>query len=57
MSKMIRMFVVIIAVMIQVILGILYGFSGVSVPAWGCFAVWCVCAVMIDYIIGLPKRN
>jgi len=57
MSKMIRMFVVIIAVMVQVVLGIIYGFSGVSVPAWGCFAVWCVCAVMIDYIIGLPKRN
>ena len=55
MSKMLRMFVVIIAVMVQVILGLLYGFSGVSVPAWGGFLTWCFCALIIYRFIGVPK--
>ena len=42
-----RMFVVVLAVMIQVILGVLYGFSKVPVPAGVCFLLWCVCAAMI----------
>ena len=57
MSKMGRMLVVVMAVMVQVVLGVLYGFSGLSIPAWGCFAVWCVCAVMIDYMMGFSKGN
>lgn len=47
MSKMGRMLIVIIAIMIQIALGILYGFSGISVPAWGCFLIWCICAAII----------
>lgn len=55
MSKMGRMLVVVMAVMIQVVLGLLYGFSGVSVPAWGCFMVWCICAAIICRFSGAPK--
>ena len=53
MSKMGRMFVVIIAVMVQVILGLLYGFSGMAIPAWGCFVTWCACAAVICKVVGL----
>ena len=55
MSKMGRMLVVLMAVMVQVVLGLLYGFSGVSVPAWGCFVVWCICAAIICRFSGAPK--
>ena len=55
MSKTGRMFVVIIAVMVQVVLGLLYGFSGVTIPAWGCFITWCGCAAIICRVAGLPE--
>ena len=55
MSKMGRMFVVIIAVMVQVVLGLLYGFSGMTIPAWGCFVTWCVCAAVIYRFVGVAK--
>ena len=55
MSKKGRMFVITIAVMIQVILGALYGFSGISVSAWGCFTVWCACAAVIYRFVGAPE--
>ena len=55
MSKKGRMLVVMIAVMIQVVLGALYGFSGVSVPAWCCFGVWCACAAVFYRFVGEPE--
>ena len=55
MNKKGRMFVVIIAVMIQVLLGVLYGFSKVPVPAGVCFIIWCVCAAMICRLTGTPE--
>lgn len=55
MNKMGRKLMVVMAVMIQVVLGLLYGFSGVSVPAWGCFMVWCVCAAIIYRFVGTPE--
>ena len=55
MSKKGRMFVITIAVMIQVILGALYGFSGISVSAGGCFFIWCVCAAVIYRFVGVPE--
>ena len=57
MSKVGRMLVVVAAAMIQIILGILYGFSGLAVPAWGCFSVWCICAAMINHMMGFSKGN
>lgn len=53
MNKMGRMLVVIVAIMVQVILGLLYGFSGVSVSAGGCFVIWCVCAAIIYRLVGV----
>lgn len=55
MNKIGRMLVVVFALMIQVIISILYGFSGISVPAWGCFLTWCVCAVIVYRFVGVPK--
>ena len=55
MSKKGRMLVVMIAIMIQVVLGALYGFSGISVPAWCCFGVWCACAAVICRFVGEPE--
>ena len=52
MSKTGRILVIIIAIVIQAVLGILYGFSGVCVPAWGCFVTWCVCASIIYRFAG-----
>lgn len=53
MNKMGRMLVVIVAIMVQIILGLLYGFSGVSVSAGGCFVIWCVCAAIIYRLVGV----
>lgn len=50
-----KMLVVIIAVMIQMILGALYGFSSVSVPEWGCFVIWCACAAVIYRVVEVPE--
>ena len=55
MNKKGRMFIVTIAIMIQVMLGVLYGFSKVSVPPEICFCVWCVCAVMICRFTGTQE--
>ena len=55
MNKKGRMFIVTIAIMIQVMLGVLYGFSKVSVPPEICFCVWCVCAVMSCRLTGTQE--
>jgi heme A synthase len=55
MNKKGRMFVVIIAVMIQVMLGILFGFTKVQVPAGVCFLAWCACAMMICKFTEAPE--
>ena len=47
MNKKGRVLVIVAALFLQVILGALYGFSMVSVPAWLYFMIWCVCAAMI----------
>jgi len=55
MKKTGRTLVVIIAAIIQVVLGILYGFSEITVSAGGCLAIWCVCTAMICRFLGTPE--
>ena len=47
MSKKGKMFVVMIAIFIQVILGVGYGFSNLPISAGACFVIWCACTMMI----------
>ena len=54
MNKIGRIVVVIISVVIQVLLGVLYGFSKIQVPSGVCFLIWCVCAAMICKITEAP---
>ena len=55
MNKREKMFVVVMAVMIQVIISVLYGFSKVPVPSGVCLLIWCICAVMICKIMEVPE--
>ena len=55
MSKRGRILVVVIAIVIQMILAVLYGFSMIAVPAWGGFAGWCACAAIVCRMIGAPE--
>jgi len=47
MSKMGRMMMVMIGIILQVVLSVLYGFSKVPVSDLGCFAIWCGCAFVV----------
>ena len=55
MKKRGKSFLIMIAVMVQIMISILYGFSDIQIPATGCFAIWCICAVLINKAAGVPK--
>lgn len=55
MNKRGKSFLIMIAVMVQIMISILYGFSDIQIPATGCFAIWCICAVLINKAAGVPK--
>jgi len=50
-----RIAVVVVAVLVQLILGMLYGFSVVKIPALGSFIIWCACAVAICRMVEAPE--
>ena len=55
MSKRGRKMIVTLALAVQIILGILYGFSDIQVPAAVCFIIWCGCAMMINRVMEVSE--
>lgn len=52
MNKRGRVLVVLVGVVLQLMLGVLYGFSKAPVSGLGCFAIWCGCAFIVYQFVG-----
>lgn len=52
MSKKGKVLIIIVALIIQIVIGATYGFSMISIPSWIYFMVWCMCATMICKVAG-----
>jgi len=55
MNKKGKMFMIMMAVLIQLCLGMMYIFSKAPVSATGCFVIWCICAIMIFKLTEIPE--
>ena len=55
MSKSGRWMVVMVAIVVQIVLGIVYGFSSMQIPASVCFIIWCACTMMICRVVEAPE--
>ena len=54
MSKSGKWMVVMVAIVVQIVLGIVYGFSSIQIPASVCFIIWCACTMMICRFVEAP---
>ena len=52
MSKKGKVLIIIVALIIQIVIGATYGFSMISISSWIYFMVWCMCATMICKVAG-----
>lgn len=52
MNKKGRVLMVIMGIILQVALGVWFGFSNTPISNTGCFAIWCACAFVIYHFSG-----